>query len=381
MKRTFLIILAFLNFCLISGQNYYSIDTTVKIGVTIIDRGDRANSKNLQILKGNELINFTPDEVKEYGFKDGRVYVSKEIKSSGSARKIFLLRLAKGSKNLYYYLNEHGPEYYIEDNTTFVKLPEYNEGDGTFRDILKRLTTDFPGITDAVKLVTYNKRSLTELVNRYNNKADNPFPFFKYGIIAGFEMTKLIPSITNQSVGIDVIPLVDFKYSGGFTIGTFIDRPINMGNTSIHAEIYFSRHSFSYNKYIKTEDDLIADKDIDFKGNVSSIKVPVLIRYSYPSKKYRPFINAGGLFVSNFKSGNTIYQTEKIQNTTSVLTPIEPDLIKKNQFGFALGTGIEYKLNYSHSVFFELRYDRLIGLSDSNCLNNSEIHLITSINF
>lgn len=79
------------------GQNeYFSTDSITSTGIKLIDGGDLINSKLCQVKKGDKIIEYTPYEVKEFGFKDGRVYVSKEIQVSDSTIKVFLERLYEG---------------------------------------------------------------------------------------------------------------------------------------------------------------------------------------------------------------------------------------------------------------------------------------------
>ena len=107
------------------GQNeYYSIDSSIYVGVKLIDGGAILNSRICQVKKDGEVVEYSPYEVKEYGFKDGRVYVSKEIQlSDSSKRRVFLERLYKGKANLYYYRAKGIKTYYIEtDSGTFNRI-------------------------------------------------------------------------------------------------------------------------------------------------------------------------------------------------------------------------------------------------------------------
>lgn len=91
-------VLSFLVFCIIPfgiyGQSTYFItDSISSFGANIIDYGDLLNARFCTVETANGIIQYTPNEVKEYGLKDGRIYVSKAIFANDSLKKFFLLRL------------------------------------------------------------------------------------------------------------------------------------------------------------------------------------------------------------------------------------------------------------------------------------------------
>jgi len=360
----------------IYAQNeFYSIGSTISTGIKLVDGGDIGNSRFCQVKKGDEVIKYSPFEVKEFGFKDGRIYLSKDIQISDSVQKVFLEQLVIGHTKLYYYRGKNLRMFFIEkDSTLLVELPKRNEdGDIGFRDNLQNITSDCQNVNEAVKFVGYNKKHLTELITRYNKCIYKPYPFFKYGMSLGYETTRLVPS---PGIKNEYISQLDFTYTGGVTIGFFADIPVSLSNFSLHTELYYSKHGFSYNQ-------LIGNKDIDFVANISSLKLPVLIRYVYPNllNKIRPFINAGGIAGYNFKKNGSIYEATITQTKVEINDVLETTLIDKNQIGYAVGGGIEFKLNNRNHLFFELRYNKLYCSSNSVSMNNSEFHFITGINF
>ncbi|MBT3208489.1 MAG: hypothetical protein HN704_07245 [Bacteroidetes bacterium] len=79
-----------------SGQNeYFATDSSKSIGINLIDGGDLTNSRMCQVKNGAQTTKYSPYELKEFGFKDGRVYISKEIQIADSSIRVFLKRLHK----------------------------------------------------------------------------------------------------------------------------------------------------------------------------------------------------------------------------------------------------------------------------------------------
>lgn len=254
----------------------------------------------------------------------------------------------------------------------FVELPRYEQGKhgGSYNDNLAEFTADCQNVGDAVKLVQYNKKSLSKLISRYNNCELKPFPSFKYGIVVGYGMTKLFPSSKNEYEYLDRF---NYKYEGGMTVGLFIDNPLFVSDFSLHAEVYYSQNGFSYNHRT-------ANQDIDIVVNTSTLNVPLLIRYTLPTLKMRPFVNAGGIYTYHFKNENVLYAADIEQDVITINKVSETAFISENRVGFSLGGGLEYKLNYKRAISVELRYNKTYGISDTGFLNSGEFQLITGIN-
>lgn len=223
------------------GQSdYFSTDSTSSLGIKLIDGGDLINSQFCQVKKGDKTIQYTPYEVKEYGFKDGRVYISKEIQIADSSKRVFLERLKKGNTTLYYYRGKGLKTFFIQkDSTLFVEIPEQDTEEDYSTQLLN-LTKDCSNVSDACKLVSYNKKSLSKLISRYNQCELKPFPHFKYGFLIGYEFLRLIPS-SEQNYNLKYF---DYKYDGGFTIGIFLDNPILVSDISLHVELLLSKHGY-----------------------------------------------------------------------------------------------------------------------------------------
>ena len=285
MRITIIILFSLILTIQTSGQrNYYYDKDSIKhdVGVRLQYGSDLINSKFCQIKRGSSVYKYGPSEIYEYGFKDGRIYVSKEITIFDSVQKVFLEHLVKGKTNLYYLKGKGFRTFFLEKDDTFkVEIPKKDYKDETigFNESLSNITSDCQNVSDATKLASYGKKSLSKLITRYNKCELKPFPHFRYGLNIGYEFTKLIIPKGNEY---QYINYLDFKYDGGFLIGLFADYPISVSDFSLHTEINFSKHGFSYNKLVET-------KDIDFVSNIFTMKLPILLRYEYPLNKIRPF--------------------------------------------------------------------------------------------
>jgi len=366
----------FLSICIISfkiyGQSaYYDRNNLVSVGANLVDYGSFSNSRLCIVKIGDSLFHYTPYEVSSYGFKDGRVYISKNIVVSDTIQRVFLQRLVKGNTTLYYFRGAKNKTFFLEkDSSMFIELPGSKN---SLKSTLTTLTSDCLNFKYNIKHVRNTKTSLSKLISSYNICKIKSPPFLKYGLAIGYGVSKLIP---NSKMEYQYMKSLDFKYQGGFTTGLYAEKQISQSNYSLYSGLFYTLYRFSFHQIIEL-------KDIDFVTTISSLKLPLIVKYAYPSRKIRPFVNAGGMIAYNFKINSSLYEATKDKNTIIIDINNEKgaSFFYQYQLGFAIGSGIEYKLSAKNSLFFELRYNKLYGISDSGSLTNSEFNFITGINF
>ena len=363
----------FFFFFKIFGQSgYYADDSTKTIGVKIIDRGSILNAESCHVEKNDSTFTFSPYEINEYGISKDLIYVARNIQLSDTIKRVFLEVLFKGKTTLYFYKNRDYKTFYIsKDSASLVEIPRKRDKEKHYyQSVLSEVTNDCPEVADAIKLVNYRRKSVTEVINRYNNCENRPFPFFKFGVLGGYELSKLANS---SGVFPSFLKDIDYQFNGFFFLGMFADLPIMTSNISVHVELYHSSHKFS-------ETGTKNNEVYDLTANQNSLKMPILLRYTFNRGKTNPFINAGGIVGFNYENENAIYITNKRTNTIEIDKLDNISVISQFQYGFSAGGGIERKINNKNALFFELRFNKLSG-QQKNTLGNNELQLITSINF
>lgn len=378
---TFILIILFPLFSF--GQDdYFVIDNVINI-MNVLDNGDLINGRICQVKTGREIIEYTPYEVSEYGFKNGQVYVSKEIQLADSAKRVFLERLHNGETNLYFYRGKTLKTFYIEkDSTLFVELPEKSSAKEHYSKSLLNLTRDCQNVTDASKLVAYNKRSLTKFIARYNACELKPFPHFKYGIVVGFGFYKLVPSYKTheQSPYLTInrdseFDYFDYEYDSKFSVGVFIDNPILASDFSIHTELLFSKYKNSYSYTSAT-------KKINLKVDLTTLTVPVLLRYTFPVNNFRPYLNLGPSYSYHLKNESVLHKSFLMDdNPNEFKNTTKESVIPSHEIGYAIGGGFEFDLDYRRAIFFEVRYENQFGISGDFSSSNSMVKFLTGISF
>jgi hypothetical protein len=165
MKRLFyLMLLLVLPFFIYGQTGYYIKDSTMVVGVKLIDGGEIQNSMQCEVEEKDSTLVFSPDELKEYGFKDGSIYVSRSIVLNNETKAVFLERLSKGATTLYYYKDKNGKKFFLEKaGGPLVEVYKKAEGHRLYKDFLKTYTQDCNQVAEALKLVSYTKYSLSKL--------------------------------------------------------------------------------------------------------------------------------------------------------------------------------------------------------------------------
>jgi hypothetical protein len=368
-KRQILLSVFYFLFLAAHGQNAYIItDSGRRDNMSVRDLGDINNARYCKVIDNGEWVLYSPKYIREYGLSNGVVYVSKEIQAGGSGKYVFLERLQQGKATFYYYMDTLGvTRYYFEkEGAGMIEITKHNNDGLSFRKQLLAITSDCPDFSQALKLIVYKKFPLSVIIGRYNDCELKPIPVFRYGLNAGYNMVKLI------RVEDDDIPYYfDLQYEGGYTAGLFADRPLLAGNFSMHPELYYTKLRMSYNS-------LMAGKDMDLVSNITFLKMPVLIRYSLPAKRIRPFINAGGILSVTLSNNTLMYQTKITGDLIEIMGEKEPEPINPVSMGYVIGGGAEIKLNARHSLFLEVRHNTFIGSHGDEKI--SEYNFMTGIN-
>lgn len=342
---------------------YYVIGEVSTNGINVIDAGDRWNSEYCRVKIGKDIKTFTPYEVDEYGFADGRVYIAKTIIIDGSETRVFLQRLSRGSHKMYYYNGHKGKFFLLETaGGELREFPLIDEGGISFRTKLKDYTADFPEGFDAVESVAFSRDALLLLFSRYEKREHRPFPHLRYGATLGYGLTDLIPQSRNLVMG-----NTSFRMDGSFSAGFFADKPILLSDLSINLAINISRQVYNY--YWSSE-----SGDNDLFAKTTSLEIPLLLRYSWPSVRIRPFFNAGGLVVMNLSNQSILYRTTFFQNTINL--EIDKSLYISDSYkGLTAGAGIEYRLRNKDYVSTEVRYSMLWSNEKTQLINMNVLNI------
>ncbi|WP_167615289.1 outer membrane beta-barrel protein [Maribellus sediminis] len=367
------VLILLLNTSALAQRGFYARDTSLYSGIKINMSNKITNALQCTIDLRDSVLTFSPDEIRSYGIQNGEIYVSKKVEYNGIEQAYFLERLINGPTKLYFLATKTGKTYFVERDTTLLVELKKNDDSKTviYKKQLHEMTSDFPEIADQINFVNYNRAALTRFFNDYNQRLDRPFPHIRFGALAAWENTRLIVS---EKYIEPAYQLVNDKQESSFAVGLFADIPIMTTYFSLHTEAILVKHAFSYFEEADS-------KGIDFVANITSLKIPALLRYTFVTRKISPFVNAGGVLAYNFKKNGDAYITSFNNDIIKINTAYNQSLFSDFQSGIAAGLGLEYHLNARHSLFLEFRYNKFLKKESIQTIDNSDLQVITSINF
>lgn len=159
-------------------------------------------------------------------------------------------------------------------------------------------------------------------------------------------------------------PSRDFSY----TLGLSYIHPFRRKSFSFQGEILFLKHEYTYPETSWQE---------SFSINTTTLRVPLLIRYSLPWIAQRPFFTVGAVLSRHLLLEKTSFPT----TNTEISESIDLGAIQTKEAGFIAGAGVEFDVSLKQSVFIQCRYSYLHAIPIHNRGSNAVISMSAGINF
>lgn len=380
-NNVLLIALFFFNFLSSAAQSDYRQGYIIKnnndtIFGYIDYRADISNSKKCYFVKelGGEVNEYMPGEIFGYRFEDSKYYITKTIELNKEKRTIFIEFLLKGIVDLYYYVDEKGDHYFIDNKKgEFVELTSsdqilykqefgrtgymtttYLSKTNKHRGILRYLFADQKSLQNKIDKMDLNRNSLIQISKDYHNLSCKDYSCIVYekpvtnpkihvailytGNYTQFKMHKpsgaSFPRVLNHSVGV----LFSIKNKGEHTRFNF----------DIEARIGIREFYGSYNPGTVYKFDI----------KQSYINSAYLIKYTYPKRAVRPIVY-GGLTIGYIF--NNDLETEYLKDVPS---NFRQKLVYNVFTGYVVGAGVQFKLIKKQTFVnfqYALNYSKLDG--------------------
>lgn len=354
------------------GQaDYYISDTTKAIGIKLVDGGIVQNCMFCQVKNGALIRKFTPTEVKEYQFRNGRTYISRAIPFGDSSRKVFMERLYEGKLSLYYYKSRGMKRFFLSrDSITLTEIMRRDASGRSYHEQLSEQTGDCENLRESCSNTPYAPLSLTRLMQQYEHCKPRYFPHFRTGISLGYE-TQLLQT---DHLDDDLFTYIQGASDSWPIYGIFLDAPFGATDMSFHLEAQYSTHQYTLTSTLATG-------DFDFFARMNSFSVPFLLRYTYPFRTVRPFVNAGPFLLLNTKHEFRYYYADKQENTIVITRNSLPFFINDAYAGICLGAGFEIRLSGKYSLAIEARSKRVFTSTLATTCGFKSMDIVTSIAF
>ena len=364
-------------------------------------KGNMANAKKCvcQLTDGSDARVFEPEEIKCYRFLDSKYYVSKSVVTANKTKQLFLEYLINGIVDVYYYRDNYGEHYLIDNGTgelyelknekkqVVIDGKTYVEEKEEYKGVLRAVFRESPVVVNEVSGINLGHKSLIKITEDYHNAVcsdgeciiyEKKLPKIRqtYGVVIGVN-------------GISFSEMVEFAaehyYLGnnGFkfrfypSIGLFYE--LNM--PFINERLYFQyegtysrmnmqmsttyNSSISYRSYIN---------DISYTQN--GINNLFSVKYKFPKGKVRPTVQVGGFFDYFFsvEYGREL-EVKYPVSEQSFWYNYNDNPFEKYDVGINLGLGFVRKYQKGKELFLDFRYQRGFGFLEELNTNTYSIVL------
>lgn len=335
----------------------------------IYSRTDLKNYQTCIVRNEKGDISYLPSQLKGFGTINENFFVS------GIVDDQFVEVLVEGAINLYtnksdFILKKDTSIYTFKkgQGTEITEDGEIVKVDNRWKGILNYLLSDC--ISNSVSLtenLTLNEKGLTRIIVKYNTckgtfykevKANQPWAEFHFGASAGVTNSMLVANKYLKAYPFEY--LVDSYHSLDPVIGIIgnISMPRISDNLSIQGELNFLKSYYSSSNTVSST----YVKHYDTYIHVTTLSVPVSLKYRFNGEHVNCYIQGGGVFDFNIHSNTKVLEETQIDD--EVITSPERTAfdVKKFQGGFWGGIGLG-KMFHKLDCSLELRYYKLNELN------------------
>ena len=142
---------------------------------------------------------------------------------------------------------------------------------------------------------------------------------------------------------------------------------------STRIEIIFKSHNYLLHE---VERNILRDYNIE----LSSLNVPILLRFREYYSSIQPFFNFGVVLGVNFKNSIHVVETIFVPPGNPV-NEFNLDLFDDFELGAAVGVGLEYQIDYKRTAGIEIRYNITFGIQSPLTHEVADLQVLASFSF
>ncbi|WP_224995645.1 hypothetical protein [Cesiribacter sp. SM1] len=300
---------------------------------------------------------YTADQLSEFGFMDGRKFLSRKVTIDGEQKYVFLELIEEGEADLLL-LTGGGNRFYIEDKDSVLHSLEKD----AYHAVLQRYTAECSKWAQQHKLVKYRRQALYDFVHRYNSKKCRQLPFSSFGPVARY-------SKSGMSVNDDAFAPKRFgKYkmmSEDLQFGFFMETPVwSVNNTGFMTEILYGRSA-----YMKELMSASVNQDISIE--MAYLSLHAAPKYTFHINKHRLYGFLGGNLTYMLESSSAVFQADIAGDVIRLES--YPSHIKLPEYNVAVnyGAGFQFFIRYDHYIALEIGSARFLNNEKGVSLTNN----------
>lgn len=322
-------------------------------------------------------------DIRAYGLDGFKAFEAMPFIRSGKYDSAFLEVLVKGKVSLYRY----GPQFLInkdggalqpltnEKNSEYVITNENKHLGRVMLESNKHIVTlnmmmsDCAEVRPKIQKILLAEKALIRLINDYHRcmgapaaKVTEKQPRMKalIGLSAGVG----ISNITFQSAEpINYHLLGDFEQTTSPLVGLSFDFvfPRSSERIAILSGVYYTSSSFK--RYFELSDaNSFETNKVSMK--VAGIYLPFGVRYTFPGRIIRPYLNFGSSFLVITNESSSWLRTQEIYQGVRYTDGKALDF-KGYSIGLWGGVGMAKPINKKFDATIEIRYERTDGFEES----------------
>lgn len=328
---------------------------------------------------------YQPADLKAYGLFAGARYEAFQVPApSGSTAAqpvlaaLFMQVLAEGKARLYTFTDESDRmRYYFRQAsgpiTELVQLTQMIEVDNRstqevtypFRQVLSQSFADCAAVQHLLVKAELTDSQLTAIFNRYNTCANGQVLAVSaarstkvhLGFVMGAQRASLVlndgEAVNLQSA---LRPVVG--------VGLLINPASFNSKLAVRVEALYQMQRFEgqYQRKVGTVTNLGSTRDATIVLN--TLRVPLLLRYTLPAGKVRPYLQAGGeASVLLDSQAQVLSSNEELDGTRSTST--SEIILRKIGFGLTAGVGLLIPAGAAGAVQLEGRINQMDNVSSA----------------
>ncbi|SNR41194.1 porin family protein [Hymenobacter mucosus] len=347
-------------------------------------RGERRNATVCRFRPSSDaaVTEYTPAQLRGYGFTSGREYQSQTLPTAGKTQ-VFVQALVVGKTSLYRYADQDDTEFYyaqaapgtallplVQSDTTVVEYNQQTHAETKtrtrvypFRNVLWTIMADCPAVQTTLTRTELAESQLVKVFSAYNvckggeqRVTQRPKTRLRFAVLGGGyqadvdfngNIEKELHSSMRPSYGIGIQ-----LHPGSFN-----------QHLSIVAQAIYVEQEYSA-AYTGTGS-LGSGYERTLQVNLSSVRVPLLLRYSLTRGPVRPYIQGGGVFAVHTKHEGQ--ETDYYPRFSSQVTTTPLDL-RAYGTGLTVGLGVLISTGQAGDINLEARLDSFDSTSQSSGL-------------
>jgi len=336
----------------------------------------RSNSKNYEsclFKNGQGEVEYFPNQIAGFGYINDKFFSSQIVEDSFVEVLVLgEISLYKSNKN---YLLQKGDDVF-ELEYKMIEVEKDGKKaireDNKWRGITSFLMSDC--LTNNVSNLKFKEQSLTMLAIRYNKckkadfivyKVNKPWTQIDLGVTIGLTSSNI--KVTDE---LGLFSYLDNSYSSidptiGFLIA--ISSPRITERFAFQSELHFSKSNYSALVEINGSSTEYHDTFID----LSTLSVPLSLKYSFPEKKYGFYIQGGINYDYHLDSEAKLLSERVTGSVVSTFPESSAFEIHSGQIGYWGGIGIlksysRFKGSIAIRYFQMFALNKTLGFTANN---------------